>query len=101
MPPIVATYPDINTAVDLEAQVEEAVALCGGDVRAALQSALVANAFLEVQIDCLSAATSAGYVRRRLRSSQESGGEKAIKGNEAQNSGGLFEPEAAPGAGDN
>ena len=99
MPPIAATSPEIDPAADLEAQVEEAVALCGGDVRAALRSALVANAFLEAQVDCLSAATSAGYVRRRIRSPQKNGGEKAGEGDEPQDPGGLSQPEAAPGAG--
>ena len=32
-----------------EAEVEEAIATCGGDVRAALRATLIANAYLEAE----------------------------------------------------
>jgi hypothetical protein len=39
----------------LEHEVQEALALCGGDPMKALRITLIANAFLEAQIDHLSA----------------------------------------------
>jgi hypothetical protein len=36
-----------------EAEVEEAIATCGGDVRAALRATLIANAYLEAEIERL------------------------------------------------
>jgi hypothetical protein len=49
----------------LESEVKEALDICGGDPMKALRITLIANAFLEAQIDHLSAAVSAGYARRR------------------------------------
>jgi hypothetical protein len=46
-----STRPEADTAALLEAEVEEAIATCGGDVRAALRATLVANAYLERTID--------------------------------------------------
>jgi hypothetical protein len=34
----------------LEAEVDEVIANCGGDVRAALRASLIANAYLEAEI---------------------------------------------------
>ena len=45
----------------LEHEVQEALAICGGDPMKALRITLIANAFLEAQIDRL----SAGYARRK------------------------------------
>ena len=36
-----------EAAVSLEAEVDEAIAICGGDTRAALRATLIANAYLE------------------------------------------------------
>ena len=47
----------------IEVEVEEAIGLCGGDVRAALRATLLANAFLESEVERLSAQVSAGFVR--------------------------------------
>ena len=47
----------------LEHEVQEALAICGGDPMKALRITLIANAFLEAQIDHL----SAGYARRKKR----------------------------------
>ena len=38
---------EAETAALLEAEVDEAIATCGGDVRAALRATLIANAYLE------------------------------------------------------
>jgi hypothetical protein len=51
----------------LEAEVDEAIATCGGDARAALRATLVANAYLEAEIGRLTEAISTGFARGRLR----------------------------------
>ncbi len=43
-----------------------AIQICGGDVRAALRISLIANAFLEAEIDQLKSQVSAGFLRGRL-----------------------------------
>lgn len=60
--------------------VEEAIRLAGGDVHAALAAALVANAYLEAEIERLAAAVAKGYVRGRLRSGFERAS-RGIEGN--------------------
>jgi hypothetical protein len=57
--------PSDSEGFDLE--VDAAIALCGGDVRAALRAALVANAYLEAEVERLSEAVSAGFARGRIR----------------------------------
>ena len=47
----------------LEAEIDEAIALCGGHTRAALRATLVANAFLEAEVQRLGDAVSAGFAR--------------------------------------
>jgi hypothetical protein len=44
----------------LEAAADEAIAACGGDVRAAVKALIVANEFLESELE---ASVSIGYVR--------------------------------------
>jgi len=48
------------SAALLEAEVDEAIALCGGDVRAALRATLVANAYLEAEVERLSDDSTSG-----------------------------------------
>jgi hypothetical protein len=62
----------------LEAEVEEAIAVCGGDVRAALRTTLIANTFLESEIDRLKAQVSTGFARGRVckRAAKEDGEKK-------------------------
>src|SRR5271169_3808730 len=56
------------TAVDaIEDEVQEALAICGGDAIAALRITLIANAFLEAEVDRLSAAVSSGFARGKVR----------------------------------
>ena len=56
------------TAADaIEDEVQEALAICGGDAIAALRITLIANAFLEAEIDRLSAAVSSGFARGKVR----------------------------------
>jgi hypothetical protein len=54
----------IIPAIDLE--VEQALALCGGDALKALQVTLIANAFLEARLDQLTAEASAGFSRGQV-----------------------------------
>ena len=51
----------------LEAEVDEAIATCGGDARAALRATLIANAYLEAEIERLTEAISTGFARGRVR----------------------------------
>ena len=45
----------------------KALAICGGDAIAALRITLIANAFLEAEVDRLSAAVSSGFARGKVR----------------------------------
>ena len=56
-----------SEAAPLEAEVDEAIATCGGDVRAALRATLVANAYLEAEVERLTEAISTGFGRGRMR----------------------------------
>jgi hypothetical protein len=57
--------PEPDTSDPLELAVEEAIALCDGDVRAALRAALVANSFLTAEVEWLAQAVSFGFTRGR------------------------------------
>jgi hypothetical protein len=61
----IAAEPD--AAALLEAEVDEAIALCGGDMRAALRATLIANAYLESEVERLTEAISTGFARGRVR----------------------------------
>ena len=58
---------EAETATALEAEVDEAIASCGGDMRAALRATLMANAYLEAEIERLTEAISTGFARGRMR----------------------------------
>ena len=58
---------EADTAALREAEVDEAIAACGGDVRAALRATLIANAYLEAEIGRLTKAISTGFARQRIR----------------------------------
>ena len=58
---------EAETAALLEAEVDEAIASCGGDVRAALRATLIANRYLEATIERLTQAISTGFARGRMR----------------------------------
>jgi hypothetical protein len=51
---------------DLEAAADQAIAACGGDAREAVKALIVANGFLEAQVEGLRASVSAGYSRGRF-----------------------------------
>lgn len=52
---------------DVDSEIEQALAICGGDALAALRATLIANAFLERRVELLLAGQSAGYARGRVR----------------------------------
>jgi len=58
---------EAGTAALVEAEVAEAIGTCGGDVRAALRATLIANAYLEAEIERLTKAISTGFARGRMR----------------------------------
>ena len=58
---------EAETAALVEAEVDEAIATCGGDVRAALRATLIANTYLEAEIERLTEAISTGFARGRMR----------------------------------
>jgi hypothetical protein len=70
------TNPSPTAADAIEDEVQEALAICGGDAIAALRITLIANAFLEAEIDRLSAAVSSGFARGKVR--------KALTSNETK-----------------
>jgi hypothetical protein len=49
----------------VEVAVEQAIAICDGDVRAALRAALAANSFLMAEVERLRRAASFGFARGR------------------------------------
>jgi hypothetical protein len=54
-----------SDADQLEAAADQAVAACDGDARDAVKALIVANAFLETDLEKLRAAVSMGYARGR------------------------------------
>ena len=50
----------------LDQELEQALAICGGDPLKALRVTLIANAFLEARLDQLTAQVSAGFSRGRV-----------------------------------
>ena len=55
-----------SDADQLEAAVDQAIAACGGDAREAVKALIVANQFLETDLEKLKAAVSPGYARGKL-----------------------------------
>ncbi|QQO22634.1 hypothetical protein JJB98_23245 [Bradyrhizobium diazoefficiens] len=69
--------PDQAQAVfrDLEAAADQAIAACGGDAREAVKALIVANDFLEAQLEGLRRKVSTGYARGRLPQARGQRGE--------------------------
>jgi hypothetical protein len=64
-----STAPNPNPQPDadqLEAAGDQAIAACGGDAREAVKALIVANTFLETDLEKLRAAVSMGYARGKL-----------------------------------
>ena len=53
-------------ASEIESATDAAIATCDDDARAAVAALIVANGFLEVEVERLRQATSFGYVKGRL-----------------------------------
>jgi len=51
---------------ELEAAVDQAIATCGGDLRAAIRALIVANDYLETEVGELMKAVSHAYARGRF-----------------------------------
>ena len=62
MPPDAAPSPQAD-ADRLEAATDDAIAACGGNARDTVKALIVANEFLEAQIEELQADVSLGYAR--------------------------------------
>ena len=58
--------PEQSDTDQLEAAADQAIATCGGDAREAVKALIVANHFLETELDKLRAAASTGYARGKL-----------------------------------
>jgi hypothetical protein len=56
---------------DLDVAADQAIEACGGDAREAVKALIVANDFLEAQLDELRRKVSTGYARGRLPGSRE------------------------------
>jgi hypothetical protein len=55
-----------SDADQLEAAADQAIAACGGDAREAVKALIVANHFLETELERLRASVSPGYARGQL-----------------------------------
>ena len=64
-PDVVRAQPTIRRR-PLEAAADQAIAACGGDAREAVKALIVANHFLETELEKLRAAVSTGYARGSL-----------------------------------
>ncbi|MCK1595322.1 hypothetical protein [Bradyrhizobium sp. 164] len=51
---------------DLELAADQAIQVCGGEAREAVKALIVANGFLEAEIEELRTKVSTGYARGRL-----------------------------------
>ena len=55
-----------SDADQLEAAADHALSTCGGDARETIKALIVANHFLETELEKLRAAVSTGYARGKL-----------------------------------
>jgi hypothetical protein len=60
-----------TTPASLDAAADQAIAACGGDAREAVKALIVANDFLEAQLDEIRSSVSAGYARGRFDRSRD------------------------------
>jgi hypothetical protein len=58
--------PNAQDAGELETAIDQAVAACGGDLRAAIRAMIVANNYLESEVGELMKAVSHAFVRGRF-----------------------------------
>ncbi|HKU07040.1 MAG TPA: hypothetical protein VJR30_13305 [Bradyrhizobium sp.] len=64
-----SSHPQLDNPDDagLEAAVEQAIAACGGDLRATIRALIVANNYLENEVAELMKAISHAYTRGRFQ----------------------------------
>jgi stage V sporulation protein SpoVS len=67
MPQSVEPISQAGAAGQLEEAADQAIAACGGDLRAALKAMIVANEFLESEVCELMQSVSHAYVRGRFK----------------------------------
>jgi hypothetical protein len=60
--------PAVPDDSELEAEVDQAIATCDGDLRATIRALIVANKYLECEVSELMKAVSHAYVRGRFHS---------------------------------
>jgi hypothetical protein len=58
--------PEQSDSDQLEAAADQVIAVCGGDLREAVKALIVANHFLETELEKLRASVSTGYSRGKL-----------------------------------
>ena len=58
--------PNAQGADELETAIDQAIATCGGDMRATIRTLIVANNYLESEVGELMKAVSHAYVRGRF-----------------------------------
>jgi hypothetical protein len=63
-----SSQPNLNDADELEIAIDQAIATCDGDMRAAIRALILANEFLENEVGELMKAVSHAYVRGRFQS---------------------------------
>ncbi len=61
-----APNPEQSDADKLEAAADQAIAACRGDAREAVKPLIVANHYLEIELEKLRASVSTGYARGKL-----------------------------------
>jgi hypothetical protein len=61
------SQPIAQDADDLEAAIDQAIATCGGDLRATIRALIVAKDYLESEVEELKKAVSHAFVRGRFR----------------------------------
>ena len=65
LPAVAEPQPDPFEA--LEQELDAAITVCDGDVRAALRATLIANTYLDAELQRLTASISTGFDRQRIR----------------------------------
>jgi hypothetical protein len=58
--------PNTRDADELEAEIDQAIIACDGDMRATIRALIVANSYLESEVNELMKAVSHAYVRGRF-----------------------------------
>jgi hypothetical protein len=62
---------EAETAALLEAEIDQAIVTCGGDVRTALGATFIANTYLEAEIERTTEAISTGFAGGRMRKTSQ------------------------------